>query len=78
MYRLERQRWSRVLHVDAYRLRGPAEEAALDLEVAAADPDCLTIIEWPEKLQRHPWTKALALRFTHTRVGRNITLSRAV
>lgn len=37
-----------VWHVDLYRLRGPAEAAALALDEA---DDALLLIEWPERLE---------------------------
>lgn len=72
------QQWNRVVHVDAYRIKGPHEEAALDLSAAAADPKCLLLIEWPEKLQGHPGRRLFTIKFSHQRVGRKITLSRPV
>lgn len=40
----------RVYHVDAYRIDDPSEMAKLGSEEWFADPEGLTLIEWPEKL----------------------------
>jgi tRNA threonylcarbamoyladenosine biosynthesis protein TsaE len=39
-----------VHHVDAYRLKAPAEGADLALDEMAADPEAVLLIEWPERL----------------------------
>ena len=49
-YRLRHQRWDYVVHVDAYRLRRKSEAAALDLTAWQANPRCLLVVEWPERL----------------------------
>lgn len=77
-FKVSHHDWNRVVHVDAYRLRGQHEEVALDLPADAADPRCLLLIEWPEKLRRAPGRQRLTIRFSHQPRGRLITLSRAV
>ncbi len=39
-----------VYHVDAYRLRRPADAADLGLDDMVAEPDAVVLIEWPERL----------------------------
>lgn len=79
VYRLPRRSpWSRVVHIDAYRIRRAHEEAALDLAAIAQDPDSLLIIEWPERLSSFPWHSSLTIRFSHTRTGRRIVTSQLV
>jgi tRNA threonylcarbamoyladenosine biosynthesis protein TsaE len=39
-----------VYHVDAYRLRWPADAADLGLDEMAAEPDAVVLVEWPERL----------------------------
>lgn len=68
-YRLRRQPWRRLVHVDAYRLRAAAEETSLDLPADAQDSSCLLLIEWPERLHRRPWRHALTISFAHARRG---------
>lgn len=44
------QRFSKLVHIDAYRLEKPEEFQALRPEEFLSDPKNLVIIEWPEKL----------------------------
>jgi tRNA threonylcarbamoyladenosine biosynthesis protein TsaE len=39
-----------VYHVDAYRLRRPADAADLGLDDMTAESDSVVLIEWPERL----------------------------
>lgn len=77
-FTVKHPRWKHVVHVDAYRVRGLPEEAALDLVSAAEDPDCLIMIEWPEKLRQIPSRLTLTIKFFHQPRGRQIVFSRAV
>ncbi len=69
IYHLKRGPWKSVIHIDAYRIKGESEEAALDIASAVMDPRCLVLIEWPEKLKQRPWTGPLRLRFSHRKDG---------
>ncbi len=69
-YQTPRGRWTRVVHIDAYRIKNQAEEAALDITDAAQDPRCLVLIEWPERLASQLRTNALRLQFQHAKTGR--------
>jgi tRNA threonylcarbamoyl adenosine modification protein YjeE len=40
----------RLIHIDAYRLSGGAELAALGFDEAMADPENLILLEWPERV----------------------------
>ncbi len=42
--------FSKLVHIDAYRLNGGAELAALGFDSLAADAKNLIIIEWPERI----------------------------
>lgn len=77
-FTIEHRRWKRVVHVDAYRIRGPNEEAALDLAATATDPKCLVLIEWPENLRHLPSRKSLVMNFSHQPRGRRVALSRPI
>lgn len=77
-FAVKHPRWKRVVHVDAYRVSGLAEEAALDLASVAEDPGCLVMIEWPEKLRQLPGWRLLTIKFFHQPRGRRIVFSRAV
>jgi len=54
-----------VYHVDAYRLRRPAEADDLGLDDMAAEPRSVVLIEWPEKLgpRMPPATHHIALAY---------------
>ncbi|OGJ56588.1 tRNA (adenosine(37)-N6)-threonylcarbamoyltransferase complex ATPase subunit type 1 TsaE [Candidatus Peribacteria bacterium RIFCSPHIGHO2_01_FULL_51_9] len=48
IYALEGQKWQRLVHIDAYRLKSPDELKHLGWDEIIADPSSLVIIEWPE------------------------------
>jgi tRNA threonylcarbamoyl adenosine modification protein YjeE len=50
VYRLKGQRWQRLIHIDAYRLRFAKELAVLGWEQLLADSGDLIVLEWPEKV----------------------------
>ena len=39
----------RVVHCDLYRLQGVHEAATLGLDDLLAEPDCVVLVEWPER-----------------------------
>ncbi len=50
MYALANQKWQRLVHIDAYRLKSADELRALGWEEIVADKDNLIVIEWPENV----------------------------
>lgn len=44
------QKFSRLAHIDAYRLEDESELAALGFDELMSDPDTLVVLEWPEKV----------------------------
>ena len=44
------KKFTKLVHIDAYRLESPEEFAALRPEEFLADPECLVVVEWPQKL----------------------------
>ena len=48
IYALSNQRWQRLIHIDAYRLRSVDEVRALGWDEIVVEPTNLIIIEWPE------------------------------
>ncbi|MBM3272014.1 tRNA (adenosine(37)-N6)-threonylcarbamoyltransferase complex ATPase subunit type 1 TsaE [Candidatus Kaiserbacteria bacterium] len=50
IYPLENQPWHRLVHIDAYRLKGSGELAPLGWDMLIADPGNLILIEWPEQV----------------------------
>lgn len=43
-------KFTRIVHIDAYRLESPEEFEALKPEEFLSDPEALVVIEWPERL----------------------------
>lgn len=64
--------WTRVLHIDAYRIRRESEEAALDIAQALSDKHCLILIEWPERLQSSYDWEPIHISLLHKKNGRQI------
>lgn len=42
--------FARLMHIDAYRLKGAQELAALSFNDAMRDPETLIFLEWPERV----------------------------
>jgi tRNA threonylcarbamoyladenosine biosynthesis protein TsaE len=57
---------STVYHVDAYRLRRPAEAADLGLDEMAAQPDAVVLVEWPERLGSELPEPTTRIRLSYT------------
>lgn len=63
-----------LVHIDAYRLESPDEIITIGAEDYLGEPDVLTVIEWPEKIQ--PMLdnyELLQLNFSITEKGRTIS-----
>ncbi len=50
IYALSNQKWQRLVHIDAYRLKSAAELHAIGWGDIVADTSNLVIIEWPENV----------------------------
>lgn len=50
-YELPHGRFTKLVHIDAYRLNSAAEFAALKPEDFLADPAHLVLVEWPGKVE---------------------------
>lgn len=52
MYQLPKQDsgFSRLVHIDAYRLSRKEDLAALRFEEIMQDPECVVFFEWPERI----------------------------
>ena len=48
VYELEGQKWMRLIHIDAYRLKSAHELEVLGWHGMAREPGNLILIEWPE------------------------------
>lgn len=58
--------FTKLVHIDAYRLEKPEEFAALQPDTFLNDPANLVVIEWPERVEGILPTPNLLLNFTHT------------
>lgn len=69
VHRLRGQPWQHLVHVDAYRIRGPREVAALEIEEYVADQKTLLVVEWPELLLGTAWGAHLNIALAVTDRG---------
>jgi tRNA threonylcarbamoyladenosine biosynthesis protein TsaE len=58
-------RFTKLVHIDAYRLERPDEFSALYPEQFLRDPHALVVVEWPEKLGAALPPPDLALEFSN-------------
>ncbi len=50
IYKLENQKFERLIHIDAYRLQDAHELGALGWDEITKEPQNLILIEWPENV----------------------------
>jgi tRNA threonylcarbamoyladenosine biosynthesis protein TsaE len=50
-YPLEKQKWQRLIHIDAYRLEKGAELGVIGFSRLVNNPANLIMIEWPEQVE---------------------------
>ena len=65
-----------LVHVDAYRLRGPGELDDLDLDLSA--PTSVTVVEWGAGLVEQAWDERLEVDLLHHPDGGRVALLRPV
>jgi tRNA threonylcarbamoyladenosine biosynthesis protein TsaE len=65
IYKLEGQKYERLIHIDAYRLEKPEELLTLGWKELAEDSHNLIMIEWPEKVAGMLPDQIHELRFSH-------------
>src|SRR3989339_738457 len=58
--------FTKLIHIDAYRLEKPEEFSALQPETFLHNPENLVVIEWPERVEGVLPTRDLLINFTHT------------
>lgn len=75
IYALEHQKFARLVHVDAYRLKNAHELEALDWKELRADPRNLIVLEWPERIEGAIPEDAIGIRFDIAGEGRIITIN---
>lgn len=62
IYELTGQKWHRLVHMDAYRLKGSGELAPLGWDMLVSDPGNLIVLEWPEQVADVVPAGAVAVR----------------
>jgi tRNA threonylcarbamoyladenosine biosynthesis protein TsaE len=73
IYALSGKKFSRLVHIDAYRLNGAHELQVLGWDALLRDPQNLIVIEWPEKVEGAIPADALMLSFAGSGEGRDIS-----
>ncbi len=63
IYALESQKFSRLIHIDAYRLKGAHELEVLGWKELLADAGNLIVLEWPERVAEAIPEDAIRIRF---------------
>ena len=74
IYQLEKQKFSRLVHIDAYRLNGAHELQMLGWDELLRDPQNLIVLEWPENVAELIPENAIRVRFEIEGDGRIITI----
>ena len=64
-YTLEGQKFSKLIHIDAYRLENARELEVLDWRQQLCDPGNLIVIEWAERVADVLPSDAQHMRFTY-------------
>jgi len=74
IYDLEGQRFSRLIHIDAYRLKGEHHLKVLGWDDLLSDPQNLICMEWPEQAGNALPESAIRMVFRYSgEYGRTIT-----
>lgn len=68
-YQISYKNFTRLVHIDLYRLEKPEELAALQLENYLNDPQALICIEWPERAGGLLPKPDLTIKFSSDGVG---------
>jgi tRNA threonylcarbamoyladenosine biosynthesis protein TsaE len=63
IYKLENQKWQRLVHIDAYRLKSAHELEVLGWKELLADAGNLIVLEWPERVAEAIPSDAIRIRF---------------
>lgn len=75
-YDISYKTFTKLIHVDAYRLDQPVQLSALQPETFLNDLRVIVCIEWPERIQEFLPSPDLRLHFSHTKEtnARDITI----
>lgn len=75
VYELEQEKWSRLVHIDAYRLKSAHELDVLGWKELIEEPGNLIVLEWPERVEPLIPPDAVRIRFDIAGDGRTITVN---
>lgn len=75
IYVLENQRFSQLVHIDAYRLKDADELEALGWKELLVEKSNLIVLEWPERVEDVMPEDATRIRFDIVGDGRIITIN---
>lgn len=75
IYALDGQKFSRLIHIDAYRLKSAHELRILGFEELLRDGRDIIMLEWPEQVRGAIPRDALTIRFDIEGRGRIITIN---
>ena len=74
IYPLADEKFSRLVHIDAYRFEHPDEAATIRLHEIVADPKNLILIEWQELLGDRLPDHRIDVKIAHDGEGRKIEI----
>jgi tRNA threonylcarbamoyladenosine biosynthesis protein TsaE len=74
VYELSGQKFGKLIHIDAYRLKTAPELEVLGWHDIASDPHNLILLEWPERVPELVPRSAVCLHFDIDGEGRIITI----
>ncbi len=74
VYELEGQKWERLIHIDAYRLKSAHELEVLGWKDITAVPANLVLLEWPERVEELIPDDAIRIRIDIEGDGRIISI----
>lgn len=75
IYTLENQLFSKLIHIDVYRLKNEQELGTIGWSQIIADPENLIVLEWPEGVPGSIPADAIRIRFDIEGGGRIITFT---
>lgn len=75
IYSLKDQLFSRLIHIDAYRLKNEHELETIGWKGIVSDPDNIIVMEWPEGVPNVIPKDAIGIRFDIEGDGRIITFT---
>ncbi len=74
IYKPERQKFQRLIHIDAYRIKSAQDLEVLGWKELLADTGNIIVLEWPERVEGAIPTDAIRIKFDIVDDGRIITI----